>query len=421
MIQWVYLTLKEIFSNRFISLIALVSVLISVFSSSLFLIVEDNFKRHINDRFAASIPPDMIKISPKPHRTILFFTFREPGAAVIDSKMLKKIRKIPGVKQIYPVMLSRVPSQGRISFLGLSNYRTDMMCLGLPYGLIKNDLQGSTFKKMWKNHDASSRIPVLIPRSLLRAYNDGMAEANGLPQMSEKKLTGLRFKILMGYSSIRRSPSTLEIGGTVAGFTDRVNTLAVMIPLSAAKYYNRRLGNGVSNEEYAYVFLKVRDHRALIEVSSGIKKMGFEVEAEKSVSKKIILLQNNVSVFLKLLTWLIVILAVIAISSSTMIAVFNRLEYYRIMRVLGAPKIFITATILIKYLLLGLAGSALAFGLIECMAVYKSVLQGIIPIKIDFVLQDRTRHFVIICGMIIPVVSTFPAVIRLLSRELGND
>jgi len=326
MIQRAYLILKEIFSSRFISLIVFFSILTSVFSAGLFEIIGSNFNSYINIRFASSIPPNTMKIVPKKGKTFLLFQFSDPDSIKLNDAALKKIRRINGVRTIYPVMTARVPMQARISLFTF-RYRTDLLSIGVPYKLVKDDIKGSDYRRMWKNPSFEGEIPVLIPDSVLSAYNDGMAEPNGLPKISESSATGLGFQLFFGHSSIKSFNEYNEVSATVAGFTDRINALALIIPISVARYYNKKFNNDNSHKEYLYAFVKVGDHRSLLRASKSIRKMGFNVEVEKSISRQILNLKRNVNIVIESLKFLIIIISMIAVSFSTMIATMGRVEY----------------------------------------------------------------------------------------------
>lgn len=420
MIQRVYLTCKEIFSNRFISLIVFFSIIISVFSVSLFKIVGNNFDNYVKNRFASSIPPNTIKVAPVPPRTVFFFQFKDPDAVILNEKALKKIRNISGINRIYPVMLARIPMQARISFFGF-HYRTDMLSLGIPYKLIYRDIRGRNFKRMWKKPDFENTIAVLLPKSVLQAYNNGMAGPNLLPRVSEKGTIGLKFRVRFGHSSIRSVDEFTEVDAVIAGFTDKINALALLIPLKVAEYYNKKFNDDNSHREYLYAFINVKDHKSLISVSSKIKKMGFVAEVEKSLSRQIINLKKNVNLFINSFMYFIIILSIIAISFSTVIATLNRIEYYRILRILGSSRMFITFTIIVKYIILGFAGSYAGLFLIELLAGYTIGFMNLSALKISLILPEHLYKKIILAGTIIPALSTIPGLFRLYSKGLGRD
>ncbi len=420
MIQKSFLLLAELFKSRFISLIVLFSIIVSVISVALFTVIGNNFNSYIRNRFVSSIPPNTIKVLPKPPETVLFFGTGRRKGPELDEKALRKIRSLKGVKNVNPVMLTRVPVQARISMFGLT-YNTDILCIGVPYRFISGDFSNGKYRKMWKSHDPEKNIPVLFPRILINAYNRGMAEPNMLPRISEKMVSGMKFKLLFGYSSLRKMDNYIKVDATVSGFTDRINSLAMVVPLKAALYYNRVLHPGGKRDIYLHAFVAVDDHSALLRVSSLVKKMGFVVEAEKKLSREMLKLKRNVNLVIDLLMYLIVALSVLTISFSTMIATMNRIAYYRILRIVGASRNFISLSIITRYVVLGIGGTFLGLQLLESLSGAVTGMINISFIKISLLFTEDIKGRLYLYGVMIPLLSALPAIIRLNIKGLSRD
>jgi cell division protein FtsX len=119
--------------------------------------------------------------------------------------------------------------------------------------------------------------------------------------------------------------------------------------------------------------------------------------------------------------YLIIFISVVAIAFSTMIAVINRVEYYRIMRMVGASKFFISFTVLIKYLILGLASAYCALAIIKFSSGIIDTLPTIAGLKINFLLpRDFSIKMILVCA-IIPVLSCVPALVKLYVKALNVD
>ncbi len=420
MIQRVYLILKELLSGRFISLIVFISILASSLSFSLFQIIGENFNGYIKNKFSSSIPPNTIKISAKPEESFLFFKVRNPKNPVFDDAMLNKIRALKGVAGISPFMIVKVPIQARISLFSLE-YTTDLLCIGAPHAFIADDLKGEVFQRMWAAPDMEKNIPALFPSILIKAYNEGMAEPNRLPKIDENTVMGMGFDILFGYSSIRKDKDYIKVTATVAGFTEKINSLALIIPIKAAEFYNKKFNPDNYKNEYVYAFVKTSDHKSLLSASAELQGLGLAVEVEKKVSDSILALEKNVNLVLDVLKYFIIILAVAAISFSTMIATYNRIEYYRILRILGASKYFISFTILLKYIALGFGGASLGLWLIRYFAGAITGAINISIIKISLSIPESLYRNILIAGAVIPALSTLPGLFRLFSKRLNRD
>jgi hypothetical protein len=419
MIQKIYLVLKEIAGNRFISAIVFLSVALSVFAVGLYRIAGDSLAHYIHDRFASSIPPNTIRVSTRQPRTLFLFEVDKPNVQVISDRIVKRIWGMGGINEIYPVSALRIPIQARISYMGY-NYRSDILAFGVPFHLVAGEMAGERYRKIWKNPAREKVIPVLVPRNILQSYNDGMAAANGLPRLSERGAVGFGFRLLMGKSSIRALNGFEESDAVIAGFTDQVDSLALILPLDLVLDYNKKFVPGYRNE-YQYAYIKVKDHASLIRVSSKIKELGLVVEAEKGVSRQIMRLKETINLIIKLLQSIIVIIAVIAISFATMIATLNRIEYYRTLRIIGSSRVFLTATILIKYTILGFIGAWAGVAILKYVSGMVTEYFHLTGIVISVSMPDEAFRTMLLYGMLIPVLSTIPALVRLYFKGLSRD
>jgi len=417
--QKLYLIAKELAGSRFISAVVLLSVFLSVFAVGLYRVAGDGLTRYISGRFASSIPPNTIRVSTRQPRSSFIFELKRPPAPGIGDRTLRAIVRMGGVAEIHPVAALRIPVQARVSYLGF-NYRSDVLAFGAPYRLITGDLAGGRYRRLWRDPESEKVVPVLVPRAILRSFNDGMAAANGLPRISERGTVGFGFRLLLGKSSIRALEGHAESDAVVAGFTDQVDALALILPLEMVNDYNARFFPDRS-KEYQYAYVKVKDHASLVRVSAGIQKMGLVVESEKTVSRQILKLRDTISLVTGMLQAIIIVIAVIAISSAAMIAVFNRIEYYRTLRVLGASRIFLTATIVIKHAVLGLAGAWAGVVLLQYVTARVAEYFNLAGIVVPVSLPEETFRTILAYCMLIPVVSAVPALVRLYFKGLSRD
>jgi len=419
MIQRLYLVFKELGGSRFISAIVLLSIALSVFAAGLYRIIGDNLENYVRNRFASSIPPNTIKVSTRQPSSMFLFELNEPKSPGIDDKVLHKIRTMEGVKEIYPVSALKIPLQAEIRYLG-SGYRSDILAFGVSYPMVAGEIRDERFRRLWKEPEKEKMVPVLVPRNILHSYNDGMAEANGLPRISEQGAVGFGFRLLLGKSSVKRVPGFVESDAVIVGFTDQVDSLAIIVPLKLVIDYNRNFNQGRDND-YQYLYVKVKDHSSLVRIASRIKELGLVVEAQKSVSRQIMRLVDAVDLIIKSLQLIIITIAAVAISFATLIATLNRIEYYRTLRVLGCSRLFLTGTIFFKYAVLGLAGAWCGTMLLSSLARQFAEYFQLTGVMASLSVSPDTLKTSVIYGVLIPVLSTVPALMRLYSKGLSRD
>lgn len=415
--QKLYLIIREFFSGPFINGIVFLSVTVSVFSAVLFTFMEEGFNDYIKNRFASSIPPNTLKVSPRPGKTVMYFLVRDSSVRPLSRWALTKIKNMPGVKSADPVLNLSAPLQGKISLFGL-NYRTDLLCIGVPYSVIKKDIR-PVYRRRWLGKNITGKVPVLVPRTVLTTYNEGLAAPNNLPRISPRSAIGLTFDLVFGHSSIRSLKGFEARKGVIAGYTDTVGTLSLVVPYSLVQYYNNKFNKG-KREEYLHAFVKVENHASLLRVSRSVKKMGFMVEAEKGISKQILSLRENVNMVLSSLKYLIVFLSVVAVSFSTLIATVNRIEYYKILRILGASKYYIAFMIFVKYAFYGWIGTQCGFLLIKYFSGRIMETVNIPGVAVQFDMGTALSEAVLILGIVIPLLSALPSVFHLFLKGLSR-
>jgi len=421
MLSKLYLIKKELAGGKFISFIVFCVILLSVSAIVSFNILSENFNNYITNNFASSIPPDEIKVKPGESKSLFLFstgTGKELNSAAINS-----ISKIPGVKKVDPVMAVTVPTSATIYFFSFQ-YRTDLIVAGASYKFVENDLKNNEMKKAWLkgsynfNRPGDTGIPVLVPKTLIDSYNNGLAAANALPEIIPDKMSGLRFKLSFGKSSVNAYEGAYDWSSVVAGYTNKINIMGLVIPLKAAEEINRKFGK---TGRYMFALVNVKDHKNSEDVKNRIKKMGFVVETGETLSSEILKLKQTVNAFITMMITLVSLMTVVTTALCSVTAVWGRIEYYRILRTLGASKFFIALTILIKFALMGFAASWCGIFIIQQMKVY--ILQSVtIPgVKLSLEITTATIATVLTAGTLIPVAASLPAIIRMFSAKLDNN
>lgn len=429
--QNTYLMVKEIATQKFISSIVFFAIVVAVTCVGVFNLVISNFNEYISNSFGTSIPPNTLKVTPKSSSGFglgfLNLKMNEPAGSVLNDYYMGEIYLLEGVEEIHPYMAVQAPMQALISMFGF-RYVTDLVAIGAPYNMVKNDIYNATYRAEWLNWEIGDQIPVMIPQNLLDAYNDSMADANNLPKINENLVIGMTAEVYFGKSSLKQLEDYDTQSGILVGFTDNVPSLALVVPLAVARYYNELYGDDTADQEYVYSFVTVDSHDTLVAVKEEIESWGFTVEAETSLSEELSNLKEIVNSVIKVMMGIIMVLAVFAIIFSTSIATLNRIEYYRILRIMGTSKIFITLTILLKYALIGFIAANLSLWLIQAtvdifQTQFNTVLASLpvgdinLTLELDQELRDRLLR----AGVFIPVISTLPAILQMYFRSLNTD
>jgi hypothetical protein len=123
----------------------------------------------------------------------------------------------------YGVGISEYPNDG------LPPFYADMFFQSIPNEFIDVETE-------WDWNENSDFVPIILPRDFLMLINYGIAESQGLPQISEDLLSIARLKIHMNGKSKRG-----KITGKVVGFSQKISS--VLVPESFLNYSNELYGS----------------------------------------------------------------------------------------------------------------------------------------------------------------------------------
>lgn len=415
MLSKLYLIKKELGGGKFISFIVFCVILLSVSAIISFNVLSENFNNYIKNNFAAAIPPDEIKVKPGESRSV--FLFSTGTGKELNGAAINRIAKLPGVKKVDPVMAVTVPTSATIYFFSFQ-YRTDLICAGASYKFVEKDLKNKEMRDAWIKGTHEKGIPVLVPKTLIDSYNNGLAAANGLPEIVPEKLSGLKFKLSFGRSSVNAYEGAYDSSSVVAGYTDKVNITGLVIPSKAADEINKKFSK---TGRYMFALVNVKDHKNFEQVKNQIKNMGFVVETGESLSSEILKLKVTVNAFITLMISLVSVLAVVTTALCSVTAVWGRIDYYRILRTLGASKFFIALTILIKFAIMGFLASWCGIYLFEFLKEYILKTITVPGVKLSLDISAATIATILTAGTLVPVAASFPAIIRMFSVKLDNN
>ncbi len=426
-LQWIWqrtlLVLKELRSSPFTTLIVLLVVSAGVLGSGILQVIGTNYNTYFK-KTLEKFPPNSIVVTPG----------KKTGKpdTPISEKDLVKINRLPGVKITHPFMDLNIPIQVRISLPPLlfgknAGYRSDLVAIGVPFSLIKSDLEPAERKK-WLGWTTNQEVPLMVPRKLVSDVVELMLRSNNMPSINPNLFIGYKGTLLFGISSFKQLPNYQTLPARLVAFSDAVEDTALILPLSVVKEYNKRFLGEEKASQYSHVIVEVESHLTLLEVNTAIRKLGYNTEVGTGESKRLLQMQGAVNQFVAVITTIVLILAIIAIAFSSVIATLQRVDYFRILRVIGASNLFLTFTIFIKAALIGLAGAGLGLFLVNRLPGMASQYLGNISdflslpgFTINPYLGQKASRKILQLGILIPLLSTIPALFILYVKGLNRD
>ncbi len=337
------------------SFFSAIGIIVGIASLYFFITVGTGLNKFISGAEMQKLPMNTLRVRTT-QLSLGLFRMGQPGfmkSSTISDSAIRKIRKIEGIKAIYPVMNVSFPISANISFSSILSggsfrrrYRTDLIMAGAPRKLIADDLKiRSAFNgRSWP-------IPVLISRKILDIYNSAFAGSQKLPKISEKAILGLKFDLVLGQSTLIREigKKTVTVPCKVVGFTEKSEMLGLVMPLEYVKRYNRRFIKGWNKPAYSSLYVKAKSSDKVAFIADKIEKMGFTVHAQKKVSNLIILVTFLFSLF----SFIIIFVASVSIFNAFTVIVNQRRLEIGLYRSFGATRRFIKSLFLAEAAFIG--------------------------------------------------------------------
>lgn len=207
---------------------------------------------------------------------------------ITSLKQKEFIEKVAAFRSAnYAVGISDYPGDG------LPSFYADMFFQSIPDEFIDVETD-------WHWDESSEFVPIILPRDFLMLVNYGIAESQGMPQISEDLLAAARLQINMSGKNKRG-----KLVGKVVGFSHKISS--ILVPESFLNYSNDLYGSG--QEKMAQrLFITIKDgsygelEDLMDEMNLDINKTALDMTKIKTFVKVIISLFLMFSVIIVLLS-----------------------------------------------------------------------------------------------------------------------
>jgi hypothetical protein len=173
----------------------------------------------------------------------------------------------------YQVGISEYPGDG------LPAFYADMFFQSIPDEFIDVDTE-------WSWDEGSDFVPIILPRDFLMLINYGIAESQGMPQISEDLLAVARLKIHMN-GKFKNGVVT----GKVVGFSHKISS--ILVPDSFLSYSNLKYGDRKKKLPQR-LFISIQEdsfgelERLMEEMNLDINKSALDITKIKTFVKVIV-------------------------------------------------------------------------------------------------------------------------------------
>ena len=183
---------------------------------------------------------------------------------------------------------------------GLPPFYSDMFFQSVPDKFIDVDTE-------WKWDKNSKYVPIILPRQFLLLFNYGIAQSQGLPQVSEELLSVARMKI-----HLKGRIKSGEYTGKVVGLSHKISS--ILVPESFLNFANKTYGSSTTPNPQR-LFITIKDG-SFSELETLMEDMNLDINEQDLMMSKI---KTIVQVIITIFLCLALIIVVLAI--------FNLIQY----------------------------------------------------------------------------------------------
>lgn len=349
------LSIKNIKGRKFRTFLASLSVTIGTAALLLFLGLNLGIQEATFQEFEKTTPLNQITVRPEIKDSNVLSFLAPSDEDKITEQTIKQIENITGVTAVYPELQFNNFASIEASLLGFSMV-TDTMVFGLDQKFLGSD------EKLWNSNEEP--YPTIIPRKLLDIYNFTIAAPQGLPTLSEEQLIGKDLTLYPNYSTLfpgmNKKSDSLSL--EVVGFSDKTNIIGATLPTHIVEQLNQKYSTS-GDPKYTQVYVETDDPGITTQVAEEIETLGLQTQYLQKNLKDIEAKFNYLTVSLGVIALIILLTSAIAIISTFLATIAERLKQLGLFRALGASKSHIKKLILIEAGIIGLFGSILGIAL----------------------------------------------------------
>lgn len=319
---------------------------------------------------------------------------------VLDDAAAEQLRKVEGVRGVFPKMKLTAPAIGAGGKQIIGNdLRTELIVDGIDPALVQGEFSGADdFRDLVDPADprgekakvcaadpdcakdqycgrpllggpakvCRSYVPVLASPHMVELYNGSLRRAYNLPRLNPEFLIGLTMEMRVGASMVEAAAKDALLFERLklVGFSDKAVGLGVTLPLPYVARYNVHFGAPEAATRYHSMIVKIAQKDQVAAVAKSIEDLGYKV-TDGGAEQAGFLITVFVLVF-SLLSTIIVGIAAVNIMHVFFMLVYERQREIGIMRAVGARRGDIRLIILGEAATVGAVagtlGVALAFG-----------------------------------------------------------
>lgn len=260
-----------------------VGLILGVTLVAVFVAAGTGLRDTILTNLLGTLPIDQLKVQPR-SVSVGVLKLGRPGGSEggISESDMDALRALPQVTALHPIKYAHFPVSIKGEILG-SSYGTDAPLQGVSPDWVASEVApGYAFASA-----DTGEVPLLLSRKILQAYNVGFAAANRLPRLTESAIVGEQLQLELGASALGGTRAGRETRpARIVGFSDRVDALALAVPIDVILHYTRRFGDDTDVGVDALV-IHARSHRDLSAIENTISSLGLELAPDAYLGRQV--------------------------------------------------------------------------------------------------------------------------------------
>ena len=333
-------------------------------------------------------PIDQVELEPTQSPAGLLSLLGGPRPPTgVDPATVEKLRKLPGVDEVYPKLRFRFPSMahGGKQLLGQEVGTHEMIGDGIEPALLKPSL-AKRFTDPMKHpgpechadRDCSSPqycelpsgasggrcsdpVPAIVSRYLVELFDHAIAPSHGLPPIAGallQRAQGVVFTMTLGNSllGVAKQGHVRSVKVRVVGVSPKAIDLGVTLPLSVVRRWNREYAGPLAGSRYSSVVVHVKSADDASRVIQAASKWGLLPHDTRA--RDVSVLITSVLALLVLVASVILLVAALNIAHTFRVLVAERQHEIGLYRALGASAADMRSWMLSLALVVGAAGGA---------------------------------------------------------------
>lgn len=402
------LSIKNIRQRKFRTFLVTLAVTISTMSMLIFMGLSEGIKKATFEEMEKNKFLNEITVRPKVENSKTLAIFKAITEKRITETDLEKITKIEGVTVAFPETQFNSITSLETEIMGFSLI-TDAMLFGLDEGYLLDDIK---IKDSWKT--MQEPYPAIISGKLLDIYNLTIAVPQGLPTVSESSLVGKEITMYPGYSTffpgLQKKKDQIKF--RVVGFSDKVNLIGATIPPKILHDLNQKYSSD-KEDKFLQVHLMANSPEDTPQIAEKVEELNFSAKYLLADMKTVNAKFDYLTYALAAISLIILLTSSLAIISTFLAQIAERIKELGLYRALGARKKHIRHLILIEAGLIGFFGGVLGTILGSLTSIFtnkyissKFVNLDIIP-DTFIVINVKTVITVILFGTLIAIISAY--------------